>query len=221
MTPGDPGAITARVEGAGGSVDIANSHALVGYRVKIRRRDAFRVVGYTLIIPPRRPKAVVEFWDEVVADGRMEQLAQASSVRPWILGLGSWDPECPKGGLRYTICIEETEHTEFSRLAAEYPLFTKDIGPSDWMCFETTHGEYMQRFWRDNPYKMMGKLGYGFNTGDYSVGLHLDAYPPAFDPETQPAIEFWITVVKLWRPRGPRRLARIAPSLCEAASWSL
>jgi hypothetical protein len=56
------------------------------------------------------------------------------------------------------------------------------------------------RFWRDNPYKMMGVLGYAFNGRDFSVGLHFDVYPPGFDPVQNPAMEFWITVVKVPPP---------------------
>lgn len=65
------------------------------------------------------------------------------------------------------------------------------------MCFETTQRKLDERLWRDDPYKMMGKLGYEFNTKDYSVGLHFDAYPPDYDPETNPTMEFWITVVRV------------------------
>jgi predicted transcriptional regulator YdeE len=178
---------------------IEKSEELIGYRVKIRRRGAFRVMGYTIIVPPGQSKPIPDFWTEVASDGRLHRLTKASSVRPWVLGLGSWDPECPEGGQRYTICIEETDYTDFSHLATIYPLFTKEIGASDWMCFEVTQKELDERLWRDNPYKMMGKLGYAFNTKDkdYSVGLHSDAYPPDYDPKTNPAMEIWITVVKL------------------------
>jgi hypothetical protein len=43
---------------------------------------------------------------------------------------------------------------------------------------------------------MMKKLGYQFHVGDFSMGLHFDVYPPGYDPETNPALEFWITVKK-------------------------
>jgi predicted transcriptional regulator YdeE len=175
---------------------IEDSEALTGYRVKLRRRDAFSVAGYTLIVPPHQDGAVPRFWSEVRADGRYEALQAASAVPTCVLGLGSWDPECEQGGQRYTICIEQTEQTDFSALAAEEGIFTKDIGASDWLCFETTFGNYMTRFWQDNPYEMMTWLGYRFHTRDFSVGLHFEAYTPdcAFSPEAP--IEFWITVVK-------------------------
>jgi predicted transcriptional regulator YdeE len=168
--------------------------------VKIVRRAVFTVVGYTTIVPPHdRTNMIPRFWDEIAADGRLRALTEASSVRPWVLGLGSWDPACQKGGQRYTICIEETEHTDFSRLASEHSLFSKDIGATDWMCFEMARGdpEAHKQLWKDNPYKMMGKLGYQFHTSPgYGLGLHFDAYPPDHDDDTNPAAEFWITVAK-------------------------
>jgi hypothetical protein len=180
---------------------IENSVELTGYKVTVRRRDAFRVAGYTLIVPPgkRNVRLIPEFWRDVVADGRLDKLRSASRVPPWVLGLGSWDPECPEHGQRYTICIEQTAHTDL-RLAQEYPLFAKEIGASDWLCFELTQKMYDGRFWRDNPYAMMGKLGYQFHVGSLDVGLHFDAYPPGFDFSSYTTIEqpmeFWITVVK-------------------------
>lgn len=176
---------------------------VTGYRVKVVSRDAFRVRGYTIVVPPgpSGEAAILAFWRDVAADGRLPGLIEASSVRPWVLGLGSWDPECERGGQRYTICIEETQYTDFSRLEGEYNLFSKEIGASDWMCFEMTRDELEGRFWQDDPYRMMKRLRYRFHARDYSVGLHFDAYPPEYDPETNPAVEFWITVVRSSRGR--------------------
>lgn len=178
---------------------IKDSEALTGYRVKIVKRPAFWVCGYTMTLPPgpAGEAAIPRFWDAVVTDGRREALIKASANPPWVLALGSWDPECPRGGQRYTICIEETPQTDFSRLSGE--LFRKQIGASEWMCFETMLGrDYPGRFWKDDPYKMLPKLGYVFHRreGDFSVGLHFEAYPPGFDARTQAVMEFWITVAK-------------------------
>ena len=131
---------------------IASSQALTGYNVRIWNRPAFVIRGYTLIAPPspRGGALIGEFWNQVKADGRLDKLKSASSIPPWVLGLGSWDPECPKHGQRYTICIEETDHTDFSALSQEYPLFTKEIGASDWMCFEITTMQLYDRLWKDN-----------------------------------------------------------------------
>jgi hypothetical protein len=101
---------------------LENSFELTGYRVKTWQRDGFRVVGYTFIVPggKRGEEMIHTFWDEVIADGRLGRLKQVSPVPAPVLGLGSWDPECPKHGQRYTICIEETVHTDFSGLAIDY-----------------------------------------------------------------------------------------------------
>jgi hypothetical protein len=178
---------------------IESSKELVGYKVKIWKRDRFRVRGFTRIVQPgkRGEAGIPRFVEELMADGRLQKLRAASAVPTWELGLGSWDPECPKGGQRYTVCIEETPDTDFSGLAAEHELFSKEIGASEWMCFELDTDREGKRFWKDNPYKMMGPLGYRFHTGegDYSIGLHFDAFPPGHS-ESKPAMEFWITVVK-------------------------
>ena len=183
---------------------LENSQEITGYRVKVVTRGAFRVWGYTLVLPPvgRGDTTIPRFWDDVIADGRLKKLREVSSVPTCVLGLGSWDPEVPRRGQRYTICIEETVHTDFTRLATETDLFSKEIGASDWLCFETRLGdEYPQRFWKDNPYKMMGLLGYQFYgaEGDYRVGLHFEAYPPSlsFGSSENTTMEFWITVVKV------------------------
>jgi predicted transcriptional regulator YdeE len=176
---------------------LTNSESLTGYRVKVERRDAFIIVGYTLIVPPGAAgkRAVPQFWTDVIADGRLARLKQASPAPPWALGLGSWDPECPKHGFRYTICIEQTPDLDLAALS-DLPLFTKEIGASDWLRFETTYQSYEQRFWKDDPYKMLKALGYHFNMSGFSVGLHFDAYPPGFDTDKNPQMEFWITVIR-------------------------
>ena len=177
---------------------ISNSLEITGYTVKIWEREAFHIVGYTLIVPPGRKGAgmIPKFWDEVAADGRLAKLTNAEPTRPWLLGLGSWDPECEPHGQRYTICIEQTPHTDLLSLAPDPQFYTTEISDTAWMCFELTEKQFLERFWRDNPYKMMVKLGYAFNTAGFNTGLHFDVYPPEFDRETNPNMQFWITVVK-------------------------
>ncbi len=173
--------------------------AIAGYDVRVVRREAFRVAGYTRTVPPGPDDTatIVRFCDEVIGDGRLERLKACSPVPPWVLGLGSWDPECPKHGQRYTICIEETTHADFRRLPEKDCPFTKRIGASDWLCFKMTRADYPKRFWQDNPYRMLKTLGYRFHagTGDYSVGLHFEAYPPEYDDSPNARMEFWITVI--------------------------
>ena len=159
---------------------LENSEEITGFRVKIWEREAFKITGYTFIIPEVVDSSVdpiKKCWDEIEVD----LLINASSVRPWVLGLGSWDEECGKG-YRYTICIEETEHTDFSSLSKEYDLYTKDFPAADWMCFEITEG-----CGDVNPYENLVKLGYQFRL---DVGVHFDAYPPDFE-----RMEFWISVM--------------------------
>ena len=77
---------------------LEKSEEITGYRVKIRKREAFNVAGYTIIVPPGPGKEIRQFWKDVITDGRLDKLTKASSIQPWVLGLGSWDPECEKGG---------------------------------------------------------------------------------------------------------------------------
>jgi hypothetical protein len=177
--------------------DVPRSEELTGYRVQAVRRGPFTLVGYTRIYRPGEEPGPPAFWDEVLADGRLAGLVGASPVPPWVFGLGSWDPACPKGGHRHTISIEETPDLDPARLAALEPLFRKEIGASDWLCFAMPRAAYPERFWQDDPYRMLKALGYRFHTGkgDFSVGLHLDAFPPGCDVATGPAMEFWITVL--------------------------
>jgi hypothetical protein len=173
---------------------IENSEAITGYRVGLMRRKAFRVTGYTLIVPPHGDELIPKFWNDVAGDGRLDRLKRASTLPPWLFGVGSWDPECEKHGQRYTFCIEENPYTDFSELAQAGSLYSMEIGASEWLCFEMPHTVNMERFWQDDPFKMMKKLGYRFNAGDFSLGLHIDAYPPLFHPEHNPMMSFWITV---------------------------
>jgi len=170
---------------------LEGSEEIIGYKTKIRRKNAFQITGYTLIVPPQSDRQVTpRFWGDVIADGSFEALANTSSVQPWVLGLGSWDPECEPGGQRYTICIEETEYTDMSHLSGKHPLHTQKFEACDWMCFEMPN----EQLWRDDPYRMLRKLGYRFHL---RVGVHFDAYPPGSHLERNPAVELWISVAKL------------------------
>jgi predicted transcriptional regulator YdeE len=171
---------------------LEGSEELVGYRTKIWRKDAFQITGYTLIIPANADRQTIpQFVSELMADGSIEELTKASSVPPWGLGLGSWDPECEPGGMRYTVCIEETEHTDLRHLTTKHPLHTQRFEACDWMCFEMNDND--DQFWKSNPYTMLKKLGYRFHL---RVGVHFDAFPPDFDPEKNMEVEFWISVAK-------------------------
>ena len=182
---------------------IRDSIEKVGYEVYIWRRGPFRAFGFTTIFPPGDPKGAKGFWDEVIADGRLGKLRECSSVPTNLLGASTWDEEVPKNGYRYTICIEETEHTDFAALSKEYALHEIRAGATDWMCFKITFGRFKERFWRkDNAYKMMKVLGYEFNVDSYDsgfyTGFHFDVYPPglSFPLHDNDEVGFWITVKK-------------------------
>jgi predicted transcriptional regulator YdeE len=176
---------------------LERSEEITGYKTYVVHRPAFTITGYTLIVPAHADRELIpQFWSDVLGDGRLEALKGASRVPAWVLGLGSWDAACEKHGQRYTLCIEATQHTDFTALARRQALFTMEIGESDWLCFKLTQAKYDARFWRDNPYKMMKPLGYQFNMDAPNVGLHFDAYPPGCDEAHQPEMEFWITVKK-------------------------
>lgn len=175
---------------------IENAEEITGYRTRIWTRAAFAVVGYTAIVGEvvsGKEVSVERFSRDVRADGRLDGLIRSSKVAPWVLGLGSWDGECEgRGSYRYTICMEETQHTDFTWLEKHYPqhpLFRKKIGASDWMCFENfDHGG-------PNAYELIKLLGWKFNSGRDDIGLHFDAYPPE-GVASGSTMEFWITVVR-------------------------
>jgi hypothetical protein len=182
---------------------IEGSKGTTGYDVSVTRRDSFHIRGYTLVAPPgkRGEVEIARLWDQLISEGKLAKLVSASATPPNVLGLGSWDPECPKGGQRFTVCIEETAGTDFTAFGPGEQLFSKVIGASEWLCFEVILGDqYPKRFWRDDPYKMMGPLGYRFHTApdDYSVGLHFEVYPPGFSfgSGTNKDMQFWISVLR-------------------------
>jgi hypothetical protein len=47
------------------------------------------------------------------------------------------------------------------------------------MCFELTQARYDERFWKDNPYKLMKPLGYQFNMDSAMLGCTSTLTRPA------------------------------------------
>jgi transcriptional regulator with XRE-family HTH domain len=174
---------------------INGSEDTVGYRVKIMHKPAFQIVGFTRIIPPHDESNLVgKFVSEVISTGKIDLLRSSSSNPPWILGLGSWDEECEPGGQRYTMGIEETDETDLRELDLRYKLHRQAFERCDWICFEVPQDRFDSgRFWVDNPYQMLSDLGYRFHR---RVGVHFDAVPPRHDPEKNPGVEFWISVMR-------------------------
>jgi hypothetical protein len=174
---------------------VDRSEDITGYKVKVMRKPAFRVTGYTIVVPPNEWTQVLpQFVTAVRADGRLENLKKASRVPVWILGLGSWDQECQPDGMRYTVCIEETDHTDLRLLGEEYPLHSQRFEACEWMCFEVPKERFdPDHFWKDDPYKMLRALDYRFHL---RVGVHFDASPPDHVEESMWGTEFWISVAK-------------------------
>ncbi len=176
---------------------VENAEQIIGYKVKIMPKPVFQVTGYTMIVPPKAAaQTIPPFVAGVTADGRLDALRRASPVPTWILGLGSFDGECHPDEWRYTICIERTERADFRRLAEQYPLHTQRFEKCDWMCFEISQQRFLgelKLFWVDDPYKMLRALGYRFHL---RVGVHFEAYPPDYDEQKNPGMEFWISVAK-------------------------
>ena len=177
------------------ALDIQNGEEITGYRVKIASKPSFQITGYTIVIPPNDQTAMTSrFVRDVSSDGRLDSLKKASSVPAYIVWLGSWDSECKPGGMRYTACIEETDHTDFSCLLPGYPQHTQRFEACDWMCFEIPQERFdTGQFWKDDPYRMLRVLGYRFHV---RVGVHFDAAPPDHDEMKEPCREFWISVAK-------------------------
>lgn len=174
---------------------IERSQEITGYRVKIMPKPAFQVTGYAIICQPDEEGPLIQdFVAALMTDGRMETLKKASAVPSWILGLGSWDEECPPRGMRYTMCIEENQHTDLSGLLRQYLLHTQSFEACEWMCFEVPQERFdTGQFWKDDPYKMLRDLGYRFHL---RVGVHFDAFSPNHHERTKPGMEFWISVLK-------------------------
>ena len=179
-----------------GTNRIDDSVDVIGYKVRRETREAFVVHGYTLIIPADcDDRARIDrFWEEVRGDGRLDDLCKAVPHSSWILGMGSWDLECPKRGQRYTICVDDSAGFDPATMSEPSELFSKQIKASDWLCFEIDDGRFPKKFWEDDPYIMLKILGYEFNTAGFSIGMHFDAYPIEGRQPHYSAMEFWISV---------------------------
>lgn len=172
---------------------IPDSLQRVGYEVHVTTRPAFDVVGYTQVLAGGEERRIPGFWSTLKSDGRLDALKRLAGNKGWLLGLGSWDPDCPQGGQRYTVCVEAAP-SALQELPSHAEAFHKQIGASDWLRFQVASADYPQPFWTHNAYRMMQTLGYRFNTRDFTVGLHFDAYPIASGGEASKQMEFRISV---------------------------
>jgi hypothetical protein len=151
------------------------------YRVRYQELPAFDVHGFTKIVASGG-----EQYCEVRGDGRWQVLRKMAGDDGSIYGVASLDKACPKDKYRYTVGVRApAECTE------GHDLFPIHIKASAWLVFtlEDFDSQYGD-FWQDDPYALIKKLGWDFNT---AVGLHIDAYAPSFVSEHD-AMEFMMPV---------------------------
>jgi len=146
--------------------------ALTGYSTKYQKLPAFDLTGFTKIVPSGG-----ELYDEVRGDGRWEVLRSIAGDDKTIYGVASLDKECTKGRYRYILAVKTTEDRVRNAGLGD-SLFSIHIRESEWIVFtiENFVAQY-GKFWGDNPYNLVKKLGWEFNP---VVGLHIDVYPPSY-----------------------------------------
>lgn len=182
---------------------IEGSVSLVGYEAELFEKDDFQVIGYSALHKPDTPD--FELWERLRDDGRLDLLIEASS-RAELFGCSSGDSEAtvdlPKGSYRHTVCIEVTTGVDLGPLKSD-ELFRIHIPASKWVCFNFTKERFYDgrdyRFWGDDPYGMVRRLGFRFN---WSVALHMDVFDKPDigvfrldDPaDRQRVMHFWMPV---------------------------
>jgi len=165
-----------------------DNQAQVGYRTRYQELPAFDLIGFTKIV-----KSGGELYGEVRSDGRWEVLKSIAGDDKTIYGIASEDKDCPKGRYRYTLGVKAS--ADHSRDACLYKdLFSIHIKQSGWIVFEIENfGAQYGNFWRDDPYKLVKKLGWDFN---FEVGLHIDAYAPSYASDND-GMEFMMPVTRV------------------------
>ncbi len=157
----------------------------IAYPTRSLALAAFDLAGFTQIV-----QSGGALYEGVRRDGRWDELRRLAGEDGSIYGVASHDHECPEGWYRYTMAVADEP------LAAGVPggtdrLHTIHIGASEWVAFalEDFAAQY-GRFWRDNPYALIERLGREFNT---DVGLHLDVFGPTYCSDHD-GIEFLMPV---------------------------
>lgn len=167
---------------------LEGSEKITGYKARYQELPAFDVIGFTKIV-----ESGGELYREVRSDGRWQVLRSIAGDDGTLYGVASLDKECPKGKYRYTIGVKViADHAREADLPEN--LFSIHIKPSGWVIFSLAQAQYGD-FWRDDPFKLVNKLGWAFNT---AVGLHIDAYPPSYAADDasleDDSEEFWMPV---------------------------
>jgi len=163
-----------------------DNKALTGYSTKYLRLPAFDLTGFTKIVPSGG-----ELYDEVRGDGRWEILRNIAGHDKAIYGVASMDKECTNGRYRYTMAAKASEENIRNANLCD-SLFTMHIKESEWIIFtiESFAAQY-GKFWGDNPYNLIQKLGWDFNS---MLSLHIDVFPLSYSKENDGCMEFMMPV---------------------------
>lgn len=160
---------------------------LARYSPRLVSLPARDLVGFTAFVQSGGAQ-----YEAVRADGRWDVLRRIAGDDKTIYGVASDDPEAPSHHYRYTVAVDASGSDPG---AAEVPgeLFTIHVGASDWVVFAlASFSDQYGRFWGDNPYTMVGRLGLAFHG---EIGLHIDAFGPAYRSNAD-GMEFWMPVVR-------------------------
>jgi hypothetical protein len=166
---------------------VKDNQSPVAYKTRHERLPAFELVGFTKIV-----KSGGELYSEARQDGRWDVLRTLAGEDGTVYGVASRDEECTKGHYRYTLAVKAAaDKLEESSLRDS--LFSIQIREAEWIFFaiEDFEAQY-GRLWRDDPYKMIAKLGWAYNS---EVGLHIDVFPPSYSAESD-SMEFMMPVSK-------------------------
>jgi len=161
-----------------------DNKALAGYSSKYQRLPAFDLTGFTKIV-----ESGGELYDEVRSDGRWEVLRNIASDDKTIYGVASLDKDCPKGRYRYTLAVKASED-HVRNACLHDSMFSIHIRESEWILFTIQYSTQYGKFWQDNPYDLVKKLGWEFNP---VVGLHIDKFPPSYSSDDD-CLEFMMPV---------------------------
>jgi len=155
------------------------------YRARHEDVPAFDVIGFTKIV-----RSGGELYEEARNDGRWQVLKSIAGDAKTTYGVATVDKDCSKGSYRYTLGVKAP--VDQSRDTGLYDdLFSIHIARSGWIILSLEHfGAQYGDFWRDDPYKLVNRLGWVF---DSAVGLHIDAFPPSYASDHD-AMEFMMPV---------------------------
>jgi len=162
-----------------------DDRTLTGYSTKYKRLPAFDLTGFTKIV-----ESGGELYDKARGDGRWEVLRNIAGDDKTIYGVASFDKECTKGHYRYTLAVKASEDQVRNANLGD-SLFSIHIKESEWIVFTIdSFAAQWGKFWQDNPYNLIKKLGWDFNL---VVGLHIDVFPPSYSSNDD-CMEFMMPV---------------------------